>query len=120
MENMLLGALLMLILVVFSLYWIRRRVDKKVQELIVAIKQAEAQSVVLLSVEEINGVIYGWNLRNEEFVCQGRTIKELQSSFAARYPTLSAAVAYGPEDLMRRLRQESKTHGQLQDEGQPT
>lgn len=98
----------MLVAVMLGMWWLRRRVEQQVAELLQALKEAERQHVVLLSVEEIDGMIYGWDMTNQEFVCQGRTARELSASFEARYPTRSAAVASGPEPLLQRLRQESR------------
>lgn len=108
MEYFVYGMAFMLVSTMLGLWWVRRRAHRLVEELIEAIRERERQDLVLLTVEEIDGMIYGWDMINQEFVCQGRSAAELSASFGARYPTRSAAVAAGPEELLQRLRQQNR------------
>ena len=108
MDNLLLVCLFYAIAVFYAvqilrdvaLAWMYRTALKRELEI-------RAQPIEL-SVEEIDGTVYGWLVGTQDFACQGRTFSELRDNFKLRYPGKSALIADGPENLLIRLRQEFK------------
>lgn len=70
------------------------------------LEEIEQRLPVPLTVDEINGTLYGWHHDTKDFVCQGRTLQELRDSFRARYPHKGVHIVHGPDDVLNRLRVE--------------
>jgi hypothetical protein len=73
------------------------------------LEELERRLPVGLTIEEIDGVVYGWNHKTMDFVCQGENMEQFRNAFRARYPNRSAAIIDGPEHLMTRFKTELKT-----------
>ena len=82
---------------------IRESVEQEVLE------EMERRLPVGLVIEEINGVVYGWDHKTNDFVCQGENMEQFRDAFRARYPNRNASIVDGPDDLLRRFKTELKS-----------
>lgn len=89
------------------LWWAQRELERAVaaEELLA---ELERRIPVGINIEEINGVVYGWDHKTQDFVCQGRDIAEFRTNFRARFPDRNAAIVDGPDELIARMKQEMK------------
>ena len=83
----------------------RGRLERATAEL----EEIEIRLPVMLTIDEINGMVYGWNHHTKDFVCQGRNLTEFRSHFRARYPNRSVWIMDGPEELITRFKTELGT-----------
>jgi len=72
-------------------------------------EQIQSQIPVLISIDEIDGMVYGWHHQTKDFVCQGRDLNEFRSAFRTRFPNRSVAIVDGPDELTNRFKRELGT-----------
>lgn len=65
--------------------------------------ELEPQDVMLLNVEKIQDQYYCYNTTTGEFVCQGKSIPELDEQFHSRYPGMKALISSADADAVRSL-----------------
>ena len=65
-----------------------------------------AQDVMLLTVEKIQDQYYCYNTTTGEFVCQGKSIPEIDQQFHSRYPEMTALISSVDSDTVRSLSSE--------------
>ena len=82
---------------------IRESVEQEVLE------EMERRLPVGLVIEEINGVVYGWDHKTNDFVCQGENMEQFRDAFRARYPNRNASIVDGPDHLLQRFKTELKS-----------
>lgn len=70
---------------------IKRQVDQIINK---AIAEAEDQ-LIGLEIEVDNHTYFCYNSKDKQFVCQGKTAKEIQEAFGRRYPEKTAYLAGG-------------------------
>lgn len=105
---MLLGILIGAALAVLFVYlYIRNLVLKVMQELGEHIDQV-SESLVPVTIERDNGLLYCYNQADHQFICQGTTMKEIRAAFHQRFPDKTAYLAGGEETLVEELREELK------------
>ena len=79
-----------------------RRVDRMVLDMV-----AEAEnSMIGLDVELDRGVYFCYNSKDQQFVCQGRTVAEIRQVFGARFPTKTAYLAGGDPAVVEQFKTE--------------
>lgn len=59
--------------------------------------------VMLLNVEKIQDQYYCYDTTTGEFVCQGKSIPELDQQFHSRYPEMTALISSVDSDTVRSL-----------------
>jgi hypothetical protein len=70
----------------FVVIWIwTRQIKREVKELEVQIKEAMSK-IVFMRTETHNNIIFAYNAFNDEFVCQGKDMDDLNAQFGKRYP----------------------------------
>lgn len=90
-----------------GLWWAQKRIEREiVEEELVA--ELQRRLPVQLNIEEINGMVYGWDHKTNDFVCQGRDLEEFRSHFRARFPNRNAAIMDGPDELIAKMKQQLK------------
>ena len=106
-------SLIFTIIVVWTVFWILGKVieiriarETQREEML---DQLEQRLPVGLVIEEINGVVYGWDHKTNDFVCQGRYMEQFRDAFRTRYPNRSATIVDGPDELMQRFKTELKS-----------
>ena len=79
-----------------------RRVDRIVLDMV-----AEAEnSMIGLDIELDRGVYFCYNSKDQQFVCQGRTVAEIRQVFGARFPTKTAYLAGGDPAVVEQFKTE--------------
>jgi len=93
----------LVILYAWSVYrGLVRRVDRMVLDMV-----AEAEnSMIGLDVELDRGVYFCYNSKDQQFVCQGRTVAEIRQVFGARFPTKTAYLAGGDPAVVEQFKTE--------------
>jgi hypothetical protein len=54
----------------------------------------EGPEIVNMKCETVEDVIYCYNSASDEFLCQGRTLDEIQTHFASRFPEVVGRMIY--------------------------
>lgn len=90
------------------LWWAQRRIEQEIvqEELL---EELQRRIPVGLNIEEINGMVYGWDCKTMDFVCQGRDLTEFRSHFQARFPDRRGAIMAGSDELIERFKSEMET-----------
>ena len=70
--------------------------------------RVDAGRVILLEVEVANNQFFCYNSKTNQFVCQGRDVKEIIENFKQRFPGLNAILHTGNEEALKTLRQQLK------------
>ena len=79
-----------------------RRVDRMVLDMV-----AEAEnSMIGLDIELDRGVYFCYNSKDQQFVCQGRTVAEIRQVFGARFPGKTAYLAGGDPAVVEQFKTE--------------
>ena len=79
-----------------------RRVDRIVLDMV-----AEAEnSMIGLDIELDRGVYFCYNSKDQQFVCQGRTVAEIRQVFGERFPTKTAYLAGGDPAVVEHFKTE--------------
>lgn len=108
METIVYVAVVFIVIWNAILWWAQRRIKREiVEEALLA--ELERRVPVLLDIDEINGMVYGWDHQTNDFVCQGRNMAEFRSHFRQRFPERNAAIVDGPEELKQRFKAELGT-----------
>ncbi|CAB4241705.1 hypothetical protein UFOVP71_243 [uncultured Caudovirales phage] len=55
-------------------------------------------TVIFMRTETHNDVIYAYNAMNDEFVCQGTSMEELNNRFGIRYPNCKGIIVKPDEE----------------------
>lgn len=65
--------------------------------------EPDTQDVMLLNIEKIQDQYYCYNTTTGEFVCQGKSIPELDQQFHSRYPGMTALISSADATAVRSL-----------------
>ena len=65
--------------------------------------ESETPEVVLLNIEKFQDQYYCYNTTTGEFVCQGKSIPELDEQFHSRYPGMQALISSADDTAVRSL-----------------
>ena len=81
----------------------KRRREELREELAenLAIIEQQMKEMTILRVEKVGEVFYVYNQVTDEFVCQGKDIKEVNAAWLFRYPGKRAVVDEGRELLFK-------------------
>lgn len=105
METIVYIAVAFIVIWNLGLWWAQKRIEREILEDEIE-AELKRRIPVLLNIDEINGMVYGWDHRTNDFVCQGRDMAEFRNNFQLRFPDRNAAIMEGPEELMARMKQE--------------
>ena len=64
---------------------------------------SETPAVMLLNIEKFQDQYYCYNTTSGEFVCQGKSIPELDQQFHSRYPGMKALISSADSTAVRSL-----------------
>ena len=102
------GMLIGMALAVLLIYlYIRGLVRQVMDELDGHIERA-ANTLMPVTVERHNGVIFCYAKDDNQFICQGATLEEVRAAFKSRFPEKTAYLDGGDEELVKELREELK------------
>jgi hypothetical protein len=108
MMEILLGIVIGMALTFLIAYlYIRGLVRQVMAELDEKFEQAKS-TLMPVTVERMNGVIFCYSKEDNQFICQGTTLTEVKEAFKARFPDKTAFIAGGEESLVEELRKELK------------
>ena len=97
--------LLLIVMFVFLVKKVKQDLDRALFEHEVREKlglvQEELKKILILRVEKRDDVFYIYNQVTEEFVCQGKTLQEIQEVYKLRFPDRRALVDGGSELLFK-------------------
>lgn len=65
--------------------------------------ELETPDVMLLNIEKFQDQYYCYNTTSGEFVCQGKSIPELDQQFHSRYPDMKALISSADSTAVRSL-----------------
>jgi hypothetical protein len=65
--------------------------------------ESETSAVMLLNIEKFQDQYYCYNATSGEFVCQGKSIPELDEQFHSRYPGMKALISSADSTAVRSL-----------------
>jgi len=63
-----------------------------------------------LEIEVDKGQYFCYNAKNKQFICQGKTVAEIQHAFQTRYPDSTAYLAAGDPAIIQQFKSELETH----------
>jgi len=89
-----------IILSVMFFNWVVNRIGERIES------ELEQQHNIGMRVEVDQNIIYCYNSETNQFLCQGRTLKEIQEVFQARFPNMSAYVDGGDPEVIEKWKNE--------------
>ena len=81
---------------------IRGRVDDMVKQII----QEAEDNMVGLDIELDRDTYFCYNSKDQQFICQGKTVAEIREAFQARFPTKTAYLAGGDPAVVEQFKTE--------------
>jgi hypothetical protein len=85
--------------------YVRGLVRQVMAELDEHIERA-ASTLMPVTVERENGVLFCYSKDDNQFICQGATLEEIREAFKARFPDRTAYLDGGDSELVEELRAE--------------
>lgn len=104
----LVGMLIGMALAALLIYlYVRGLVNQVLAELDEHVERA-ASTLMPVTVERENGVLFCYAKEDNQFICQGATLEEIREAFKARFPDKTAYLDGGDPELVEELRAEIK------------
>jgi uridine kinase len=75
-----------------------RRIKRDIQELEVQIKEVMSK-IVFMRTETHNDIIFAYNAFNDEFICQGKDMEDLNVQFGKRFPDRKGIIVKPDEEV---------------------
>jgi hypothetical protein len=89
--------------------WLIHRFSRSLGEELNAVGQAlDEERLIALTVEQQHDQYFCYNSVTNDFVCQGRDLKEIRERFRARYPDKDAAIYDGDKTAVATLKSQLK------------
>ena len=89
--------------------WLIHRFSRSLSEELNAVGQAlDEERLIALTVEQQHDQYFCYNSVTNDFVCQGRDLKEIRERFRARYPDKDAAIYDGDRTAVATLKSQLK------------
>ena len=88
---------------------VRRHIDRSMETELTSVGQAlDEERLIALTVEVDHNQYFCYNSLTNDFVCQGRDLKEIRERFRARYPDKDAAIYDGDATAVATLKSQLK------------
>lgn len=89
--------------------WMAYRLNQSIGSQYVAVSRAlDEEKLIALTIEVDNNQYLCYNSVTNDFVCQGRDLKEIRERFRERYPDKDAAIYNGDETAVAVLKSQLK------------
>jgi hypothetical protein len=79
-----------------------KRIEDQLAELSQSV-QGSFNNLIEAKVEEHNGVFYIYNNKDQSFIVQGSTMKELREAIDAKFKGINITITHGDKDVLARL-----------------
>jgi len=90
-------------------FLLRRHIEQSMESELTGVGQAlDEERLIALTVEVDNNQYFCYNSITNDFVCQGRNLKEIRERFRARYPDKDAAIYDGDKTAVATLKSQLK------------
>ena len=90
-------------------FLLRRHIEQSMDSELTGVGQAlDEERLIALTVEVDNNQYFCYNSITNDFVCQGRDLKEIRKRFRERYPDKDAAIYDGDESAVATLKLQLK------------
>ena len=85
--------------------WLMYRLEQHISEELTSVGQAlDQERLIALTVEQQHDQYFCYNSVTNDFVCQGRDLKEIRERFRERYPNKDAAIYDGDTTAVATLK----------------
>jgi hypothetical protein len=92
-----------------SAFLLRRHIEQHIDQELTTVGQAlDEERLIALTVEQQNDQYLCYNSVTNDFVCQGRDLKEIRERFRERYPNKDAAIYDGDTTAVSALKSQLK------------
>ena len=101
------GLIYLAVTIVFGLLeaWLIYRFSRELSEELTSVGQAlDEERLIALTVEQQHDQYFCYNSVTNDFVCQGRDLKEIRERFRERYPNKDAAIYDGDRTAVATLK----------------
>ena len=101
------GLVYLVVTVTFGLLkaWLMYRLEQHISEELTSVGQAlDEERLIALTVEQQHDQYFCYNSVTNDFVCQGRDLKEIRERFRERYPNKDAAIYDGDTTAVATLK----------------
>ena len=89
--------------------WLMYRLEQHISQELTSVGQAlDEERLIALTVEQQHDQYFCYNSVTNDFVCQGRDLKEIRERFRARYPDKDAAIYNGDATAVATLKSQLK------------
>lgn len=89
--------------------WLIHRFSRELSEELTSVGQAlDEERLIALTVEQQHDQYFCYNSVTNDFVCQGRDLKEIRERFRERYPNKDAAIYDGDRTAVATLKSQLK------------
>ena len=89
--------------------WLIHRFSRELSEELTSVGQAlDEERLIALTVEHEHDQYFCYNSVTNDFVCQGRDLKEIRERFRERYPNKDAAIYDGDRTAVATLKSQLK------------
>ena len=92
--------------VALYVWYIIRQFQSEIDQLVKNTVQVAKDSLVGVVLEEEAGQLYCYRESDRQFLCQGVSLTEIRTKFAAQYPDKTAYMSGGDPALLERLKTE--------------
>ena len=85
--------------------WLMYRLEQHISQELTSVGQAlDEERLIALTVEQQHDQYFCYNSVTNDFVCQGRDLKEIRERFRERYPNKDAAIYDGDQTAVATLK----------------
>ena len=101
------GVIIGLLIFAFLAYRTLVKISNLVQE--EQLQRTVVETDISCRVEEVNGIFYIWKVDDNEFVVQGRTIKEMQDIMQQMNKRVNLKIVDGEQSVIKKLKATAST-----------
>ena len=88
--------LILSVVIIIGVWMWLRKVKREINETEVYIKE-EIGKIMFMRIEHHNNLLFAYNAFNEEFICQGSSLEDLNTQFGKRFPNRRGVIV-APEE----------------------
>jgi hypothetical protein len=88
--------LILSVVIIIGVWMWARKVKREINATEVYIKE-EIGKIMFMRIEHHNNLLFAYNAFNEEFICQGSSLEDLNTQFGKRFPNRRGVIV-APEE----------------------